>query len=52
MAIKNATMAPVLTVDPVGSSFKLAPQRLQKLKPGAIVVPQLEQNINGPSCES
>jgi hypothetical protein len=47
IANRKATMAPVLTVVSV-RSFKLAPQRLQKLKPGVIVVPQVEQNIKGP----
>jgi len=50
MAIKKAMMAPVLIVDSAGS-FKLAPQRLQKLKPGVMAVPQVEQNIKGPSRE-
>jgi len=48
IASKKATMAPVLTVDS-SRSFKLAPQRLQKLRPGVMVVPQVEQNINSPS---
>jgi hypothetical protein len=49
MAIKKAAMAPVLTVVSL-RSFKLAPQRLQKLRPGVIVVPQVEQNIDIPSA--
>jgi hypothetical protein len=48
-AIKKAMMAPVLTVGSV-RSFKLAPQRLQKLRPGVMVVPQVEQNIDIPSA--
>ena len=49
IANKKATMAPVRTVGSVRSSFKLAPQRLQKLRPGVIGVPQVGQNIDLPS---
>jgi hypothetical protein len=50
IAVKKAVMAPVF-VSVWVRSFKLEPQRLQKLRPGVMVVPQVEQNINSPSRE-
>jgi hypothetical protein len=49
IAVKKAVMAPVFVSGSV-RSFKLAPQRLQKLRPGVIVMPQVEQNIDIPSA--
>ncbi len=46
IAVTNALMAPVC-VDS-WRSFRLVPQRLQKLSPGAIGLPQPEQYIGYP----